>query len=179
MRYLTITASMLVSVMGWDTDDDVDVYYLMDHLHYSIFAICHPQSDNHIRGWRSFSYTVCWNRYKATSCDIALTPQQRLTSSISQVLQRAVFLIMTISLTSLPYYISLALLALAGPSVTVVLFLFIVTTLKAYNEHGILPRSLPWSGKRKQLLASLRANIRGATQSEKLFTEGYYKVCPG
>src|ERR1700735_388130 len=85
---------------------------------------------------------------------------------------------MTLSLTSLPYYLSLASLALVGPSAAIALFLVIVTTLKAYNEHGILPRALPWSGKQKQLFASLRANIRGATQSEKLFTEGYYKVCP-
>ena len=74
------------------------------------------------------------------------------------------------------YILSAFSLGLVALSSLVLFFLFIVTSLKANREHGILPASLPWVGKKKQLLTSLRANVRGATQSAKLFTEGYYKV---
>jgi hypothetical protein len=84
-----------------------------------------------------------------------------------------------VELISLTYFLSVSSLVLLGLASLVLLFLFVVTSLKASREHGILPDSLPWVGKRKnQLFASVRANLRGATQSAKLFTEGYYKVFP-
>ena len=78
--------------------------------------------------------------------------------------------------SSLPYLLSAFSIGLVVLSSLVLFFLFIVTGLKANREHGLLPASLPWVGKEKQLFTSLRANVRGATQSAKLFTEGYYKV---
>ncbi|KAL0062050.1 hypothetical protein AAF712_011128 [Marasmius tenuissimus] len=56
------------------------------------------------------------------------------------------------------------------------LFLFTVTSLKAHREHSILPDTLPFVGKQSgQLLSSFRANVRGATQSARLFAEAYTK----
>uniref|UniRef100_A0A0W0EXB6 Cytochrome p450 n=2 Tax=Moniliophthora roreri TaxID=221103 RepID=A0A0W0EXB6_MONRR len=46
--------------------------------------------------------------------------------------------------------------------------------LKAHREHAILPASLPFIGKRRsEILSSIRANIRGATVSAKLYLEAY------
>ena len=84
--------------------------------------------------------------------------------------------IYTMNWNTLPYLLSAFSLGLVALSALVLFFLFIVTALKANREHGILPASLPWVGKKTQLLSSLRANLRGAKQSTKLFTEGYYKV---
>ena len=67
-------------------------------------------------------------------------------------------------------------LGLVTLSALVLLVVFIDTVLKANREHGLLPASLPWVGKKKQLFASLRANLREAKQSAKLFAEGYYKA---
>ncbi|KAJ8081512.1 hypothetical protein PM082_007357 [Marasmius tenuissimus] len=56
------------------------------------------------------------------------------------------------------------------------LFLFTVTSLKAHREHSILPDTLPFVGKQSgQFLSSFRANVRGATQSARLFAEAYTK----
>ena len=77
---------------------------------------------------------------------------------------------------TLSYLLSAFSIGLVALLALVLLFLFIVTALKANREHGILPASLPWVGKKTQLLASFRANLRGAKQSTKLFTEGYSKV---
>jgi hypothetical protein len=79
-------------------------------------------------------------------------------------------------LSSLPYFLSAFSLGLIALSTLVLFFLFIFICIQVNREHGLLPASLPWVGKEKQLLTSLRANVRGATQSAKLFTEGYYKV---
>ena len=60
----------------------------------------------------------------------------------------------------------------------ILLFFFIVTSLKAHREHSVLPGTLPFVGKQSgQLLSSFRANVRGATESGRLFAEAYTKVC--
>ncbi|KAK1226155.1 hypothetical protein PQX77_010865 [Marasmius sp. AFHP31] len=62
---------------------------------------------------------------------------------------------------------------LGGFIVLVVLFFFTVTCLKAYREQSILPKELPFLGKKDEFLASVRANVRGASDSFRLFTEAY------
>lgn len=72
------------------------------------------------------------------------------------------------------FFTSLGLLG--GFIVLVVLFFFTVTCLKAYREQSILPKEIPFLGKKDELLASVRANVRGASDSFRLFTEAYEQV---
>ncbi|KAL0068018.1 hypothetical protein AAF712_004921 [Marasmius tenuissimus] len=62
---------------------------------------------------------------------------------------------------------------LGASIILVILFFFTVTCLKAYREQSILPKELPFLGKKDELLASVRANVRGASDSFRLFTEAY------
>ncbi|KAF9269898.1 cytochrome P450 [Marasmius fiardii PR-910] len=64
---------------------------------------------------------------------------------------------------------------LGGFIILTVLFFFTVTALKAHREQSILPKGLPFLGKRSEWFASVRANARGASDSFKLFTEAYEK----
>lgn len=75
------------------------------------------------------------------------------------------------SLISIPYYLVLGTSTLA---LSTILFLAAFTAQKAYKEHKHLPSTLPWVGRNpSEWLASLRANIRGVTQSAALFAESY------
>ncbi|KAK7041459.1 hypothetical protein VNI00_009325 [Paramarasmius palmivorus] len=81
------------------------------------------------------------------------------------------FTSVSLSLQSLLIISSISLL---GVAILVPLFLFTVTSLKAHREHALLPASLPFIGKRRsEILSSIRANIRGATVSAKLYMEAY------
>lgn len=55
-------------------------------------------------------------------------------------------------------------------------FLFSLASLKAHSEHVHVPSELPWVGKRRELLSSIRANWRGLIESVPLYLEGYGKV---
>ncbi|KAG7094626.1 hypothetical protein E1B28_005450 [Marasmius oreades] len=64
---------------------------------------------------------------------------------------------------------------LGGSIILIVFFFFTVTALKAHREQSILPKGLPFLGKKNEFLASIRANARGASDSFRLFTEAYEK----
>lgn len=78
---------------------------------------------------------------------------------------------------SLPYHLSIISLVAASTLSLLIVFVFIISSLKARREHGIVPKHLPWSGRQQeQILASIRANYRGLVDSVHLFKEGYRKV---
>ena len=80
---------------------------------------------------------------------------------------------------SLPYYLSIIGLGIVLTLSCLIVFLFTVSSLKAHREHGIVPKTLPWSGRQHgQILASTIANYRGLVDSVRLFKEGYRKVIP-
>ena len=55
--------------------------------------------------------------------------------------------------------------------------LFVVALLKANEEHSAIPTFLPWVGKKHtELFSSVRANLRGTTESNKLFRAGFEEV---
>jgi hypothetical protein len=77
---------------------------------------------------------------------------------------------------SFSYYLALGSLAVVGGVACIAILLLGTIALKATREHALLPSSIPWVGRFDQLLSSLRANWRGATQSASLFAECYDKV---
>jgi hypothetical protein len=78
---------------------------------------------------------------------------------------------------SLPYHLSIVSLVAASTLALLIIFVFIVSSLKAHREHNIVPKHLPWSGRQDgQILASIRANWRGLVNSVNLFKDGYRKV---
>ena len=80
---------------------------------------------------------------------------------------------------SLPHYLSIISLGIALTLSSLIVFLFIVLSLKAHREHGIVPKTLPWSGRQHgQIFASAIANYRELVDSVRLFKEGYHKVIP-
>ena len=80
-------------------------------------------------------------------------------------------------LHSSSYYLSIISLVAALTLSFLIVFVFVVSCLKAHREHGIVPKDLPWSGRQhRQVLASIRANFRGLVDSVHLFKEGYRKV---
>jgi hypothetical protein len=73
-------------------------------------------------------------------------------------------------------YAVAGLLATLSSIVALALFLVATTHLKAQEEHKHLPSSLPWIGRYDELFASIRANMRGVTESASLFAECYQRV---
>lgn len=52
----------------------------------------------------------------------------------------------------------------------------LVSSLVAHREHGHAPSGVPWVGKRREFLGSIKANWRGLVDSVPLFLDGYRKV---
>jgi hypothetical protein len=78
--------------------------------------------------------------------------------------------------STIQYYAALSALFAVGSVASLALFLAVVTQLKAMKEQGMLDPSLPFIGKQKELFASIRANIRGMTESASLYVHAYENV---
>jgi hypothetical protein len=80
--------------------------------------------------------------------------------------------------SSFLYRAALVPLVLVGFVTTLVIFLFIVASVKAHTEHSRVPADLPWVGhNNERFFGSLKANWRGLWSSIALYLEGYGKVC--
>ncbi|KAJ7753620.1 cytochrome P450 [Mycena maculata] len=77
--------------------------------------------------------------------------------------------------SSLFFRLSLVPVVLLVPLVLFFGFLFSLASLKAHSEHVHVPSEVPWVGKRRELLGSIRANWRGLVKSMPLYLEGYGK----
>lgn len=83
---------------------------------------------------------------------------------------------LSLSPSAVLYGVALLAATLLGALILFIVFLVVVASLKARDEHSRVPSELPWVGKERESFASLKANWRGLIKSIPLYLEGYTKV---